>query len=196
MDNQKNPRTRLFWNSEFRDILKQELPEISKAFEEDLDISNLSLPKIRFEKENSLTFKVNIIKLKEIELDTDSEKSEEAYEIDINSIENRPEGKVIFTYSKKYERDPQNRAKAIAYHGSKCILCGFDFEEVYGARGKGYIEIHHINPLSSVGEEKEINPITDLIPVCANCHRMIHRRKNDVLSIDLMKKLIKRCKEK
>ena len=68
-----------------------------------------------------------------------------------------------------------------------------NFEEVYGTRGRGYIEIHHINPLSTIREETKINPSTDLIPVCANCHRIIHRKKENILSIDEMKELV--CKK-
>ncbi|HBG0059928.1 TPA: HNH endonuclease [Clostridioides difficile] len=84
--------------------------------------------------------------------------------------------------------------EAIKYHGTKCIVCGFDFEKTYGDRGKGYIEIHHIKPLSSVGEESNINPKTDLVPICSNCHRMIHRKKDNVLSIDDLKQIIKDSK--
>ena len=69
-------------------------------------------------------------------------------------------------------------------------MCRFDFEKSYGERGKGFIEVHHIKPLSSSNEEMIINPETDLVPVCANCHRMIHRRKDHILSIEEMNSLI------
>ncbi|MGO0883781.1 HNH endonuclease [Clostridioides difficile] len=103
----------------------------------------------------------------------------------------RKEGKVKYVYGKQYERNPKNRIEAIKYHSTKCVVCGFDFEKIYGNRGKGYIEIHHIRPLSSVGKESNINPKTDLVPICSNCHRMIHRKKDNVLSIDDLKKIIK-----
>ena len=54
------------------------------------------------------------------------------------------------------------------------MICGFDFEEKYGELGKGYIEVHHIKPLSEIDEEVVVNPETDLICVCSNCHRKIH----------------------
>ncbi|MBU8689490.1 EVE domain-containing protein [Priestia megaterium] len=92
----------------------------------------------------------------------------------------------------KYERDPKNRKKAIEIHGLNCYVCGFNFEEVYGERGRDFIEIHHIKPLSSLKEAVAINPKTDLVPLCANCHRMIHRRKNEVLTVEQLKALTKK----
>ncbi|CAH0147559.1 hypothetical protein SRABI80_00546 [Peribacillus frigoritolerans] len=92
----------------------------------------------------------------------------------------------------KYERDPKNRQKAIEIHGLNCLVCEFNFEEVYGERGKDFIEVHHIKPLSTMKEAVEINPEKDLVPLCANCHRMIHRRKDDVLTVEELRDLI--CK--
>ncbi|PGQ44865.1 HNH endonuclease, partial [Bacillus thuringiensis] len=76
----------------------------------------------------------------------------------------------------KYERNIKNRKKAIEIHGLNCYACGFNFEEIYGERGKDFIEIHHIKPLSTLEEAIVIDPETDLVPLCANCHRMVHRR--------------------
>jgi hypothetical protein len=56
-----------------------------------------------------------------------------------------------------------------------CEVCGFDFVVAYGARGEGFCEIHHISPLSSSEKEVETR-LEDLAILCANCHRMIHRR--------------------
>ncbi|WP_350019433.1 EVE domain-containing protein [Priestia flexa] len=92
----------------------------------------------------------------------------------------------------KYERDPKNRKKAIEIHGVNCYVCGFNFEKVYGEHGRDFIEIHHIKPLSSLKEAVAINPKTDLVPLCANCHRMIHRRKNEVLTVEQLKALTKK----
>ena len=74
-----------------------------------------------------------------------------------------------------YERNSEARAKCIEHHGYKCAVCNFDFEVFYGAIGKNYIHVHHIVPLSEIGKEYELNPIEDLIPVCPNCHAIIHR---------------------
>ena len=79
---------------------------------------------------------------------------------------------------------------AIKIHGVTCQICGFNFEETYGEYGKDYIEIHHIKPLHTLEEKMIINPETDLICVCANCHRIIHRNKNRLLSVEEIKKMI------
>lgn len=51
--------------------------------------------------------------------------------------------------------------------------CGFDFEAVYGSRGRGAAEVHHLTPLASIDGVVETT-LDDLVVVCANCHRMIH----------------------
>ncbi|WP_057763321.1 HNH endonuclease [Cytobacillus praedii] len=102
------------------------------------------------------------------------------------------DGATSYYYGKRYERNPHNRAKAIEIHGLNCVGCGFNFEKVYGERGKDFIEIHHIKPLSTIQVEVLVNPETDLVPVCSNCHRMIHRRKDEVLTIEELREMIKR----
>lgn len=110
----------------------------------------------------------------------------------VDIIENTPEGKKKVRYVSKYERSNKNRHFAIKIHGTKCEICGFDFEKIYGERGKGFIEVHHIKPLYENQEEIVINPKEDLICVCSNCHRMFHRKKDRVPTPDELKKLIKR----
>lgn len=74
-----------------------------------------------------------------------------------------------------YERNPRARRECILHYGTSCIICGFNFEERYGKVGAGLIHVHHLTPLSEIGEEYYINPINDLRPVCPNCHAIIHR---------------------
>lgn len=100
------------------------------------------------------------------------------------------EGRRKVYYTTKYERNSKNREDAIRIHGTKCMICGFDFEKKYGELGKGYIEVHHIKPLSELTEEIVINPETDLICVCANCHRMLHRFKSYMVSVDELKQIV------
>jgi hypothetical protein len=100
------------------------------------------------------------------------------------------DGAVKEYFGKRYERNPENRKKAIEIHGLNCVACGFNFEKVYGERGKDFIEVHHVRPLSTIGNAIDIDPMRDLVPVCSNCHRMIHRRKDDVLSIEQLWKLV------
>ncbi len=75
-----------------------------------------------------------------------------------------------------YERNPRARAACIAHYGARCVVCGFSFAEKYGPLGEGLIHVHHLVPLSEIGESYELDPIKDLRPVCPNCHAMIHAR--------------------
>lgn len=70
------------------------------------------------------------------------------------------------------------------------MICGFDFEKKYGELGKGYIEVHHIKPLSDLNEEVVVNPVTDLICVCSNCHRMLHRFRNYMVSVEEIRQIV------
>ena len=86
----------------------------------------------------------------------------------------------------KYERNPKNRKKCIEAHGGpQCQVCEMTFEEVYGVHGAGYIHVHHVTPLSEIGEAHEPNPFRDLKPVCPNCHAMLHRQKPDGTYLEL-----------
>lgn|GEM_PF-3425523 len=91
-----------------------------------------------------------------------------------------------------YERKPKLRAEAIKIHGMKCMACDFDFAETYGERGEGFIEVHHVKPISEIGEETLVDPQNDLIVVCSNCHRIIHRYKNNVIGLDKLKEMIEK----
>lgn len=87
-----------------------------------------------------------------------------------------PEGACTKVTVNKYERNPVNRAACIAAYGSVCNICGFDFGEVYGSLGYGYIEVHHRIPVSLMGADYVVDPINDLVPLCSNCHAAVHRR--------------------
>ena len=104
------------------------------------------------------------------------------------------EGKKIANYTTKYERSIKNRNTTISIHWLTCIACGFNFESAYGKRGEGYIEVHHLKPLFNLNEEIKINPKEDLVCICANCHRMIHRNKYKILTLQELKDLIVKSK--
>lgn len=113
---------------------------------------------------------------------------------DINSFneeEGEVEGKAKTRLSNYYERKPILRVKAIKFHGLSCKVCGFDFEKTYGELGKNFIEVHHLVPLSTYNEAKVVNPEVDMTVLCSNCHRMIHRRRNEnTISLNELKNLI------
>jgi 5-methylcytosine-specific restriction protein A len=90
-----------------------------------------------------------------------------------------PEGRLLLRRHRARERNKGLRKKkieSVLRRGGTlaCEACGFDFEEVYGERGAGYVECHHVVPLHEAGEGK--TKLSDLALICANCHRMIHRR--------------------
>lgn len=76
----------------------------------------------------------------------------------------------------KYERSPIARARCIKVHGHTCKVCHFSFEEKYGDLGKDFIHVHHITPIHSIGKSYRIDYVNDLIPVCPNCHAMLHKQ--------------------
>lgn len=76
--------------------------------------------------------------------------------------------------------------------GYVCQVCGFDFAIHYGELGKDFIEAHHLTPLYSLpeGVVVSMNPRTDFAVLCANCHRMLHRKKNETLSLADLRQLV------
>lgn len=110
---------------------------------------------------------------------------------DLNEVyQLRTEGGRKVVISKVAERDLALRSDAIKIHGTTCFGCGFNFEKAYGSIGDGFIEIHHITPLSTYNKSKIVDASRDLMPLCSNCHRMVHRKKNYVLSLEELKKII------
>jgi 5-methylcytosine-specific restriction protein A len=85
-----------------------------------------------------------------------------------------PEGASKKVLVNKYERDPRNRLACIKHYGTSCAVCGFDFGKVYGEFASDYIHVHHIVPVSQIGENYIVNPVKDLIPLCPNCHSAVH----------------------
>ena len=75
--------------------------------------------------------------------------------------------------------------------GFTCQICGFNFTEVYGEIGRGFSEVHHIVPLSKLKREK-LTRIEDLITVCSNCHRMLHKMEGIPDDVKRLKKMVKK----
>ena len=94
---------------------------------------------------------------------------------ELDDIRGLPEGARIRVEVNRYERSPVNRAACLQYYGATCLACGFDFKSFYGDIGEGYIQVHHRTPVSQMNDSYFVNPVTDLVPVCANCHAMVHR---------------------
>jgi len=129
----------------------------------------------------------------------DEETSVEQDNVHISDVDNSDhllesfvEGDKTKKYVTKYERDPRLRKLAVLIHGTDCKGCGFNFESVYGVRGKGFIHVHHLKPISEYDGARKVNPESDLTVLCPNCHCMIHRYKVSTLSLDELKTLISR----
>jgi hypothetical protein len=86
------------------------------------------------------------------------------------------EGAIRTVVINAYERDARARRECIAAHGTDCCVCGFSFGSVYGPVADGYIHVHHLRPLSELGEEHAVDPVEDLRPICPNCHAVAHLR--------------------
>lgn len=97
----------------------------------------------------------------------------------------------------KFERNPKARKLCLKANGCKCSVCGFDFEKTYGDIGKDFIHVHHIIPIAEIGRSYNLNPVKDLVPVCPNCHAMLHHAFNGkVLSISELKQILEKHKIK
>jgi 5-methylcytosine-specific restriction protein A len=115
-----------------------------------------------------------------------------SFENEINSYYEGDLKQVTTTIRK---RNIEARNECIKIKGAKCRVCKFDFEKAFGELGKGFIHVHHINPISDKKGEYEITP-DDLVPVCPNCHAMLHRKKDITLSIEELKEIIEQNKNK
>ena len=105
--------------------------------------------------------------------------------VDSNLNGPQSEGDRFTVVTNKYERSAVNRFLCLAKHGTSCSICGFDFKKKYGEIGDGFIHVHHVVPVSKLGPGYVVDPEKDLIPVCPNCHAMLHRREPPYLPEDL-----------
>jgi predicted HNH restriction endonuclease len=110
-------------------------------------------------------------------------------------IEYREGAKRLVTVN-AYERDSKARRRCIQHYGARCYICQFSFSEFYGEVAEGMIHIHHLRPLSEIGQEYRVDPVKDLRPVCPNCHAVLHLRKNAVFTIEDVKEFVRSQKAK
>lgn len=121
--------------------------------------------------------------------------NEDVYDVDYpEDDEKLYEGALITVKANKYERNQKARKECVAKKGYQCLVCGRDFEATYGEIGKNFIHVHHLTPISSIGKEYQLNVPTDLVPVCPNCHYMLHR-KNPPYTIEELKEIIQEVAE-
>jgi len=90
------------------------------------------------------------------------------------------------------DRSAALRNDAIQLYGTICEVCDFDFGKTYGDLGKGFIEVHHLRPISSSKRHVIQTALEDVVVVCANCHRMLHRHGANPLAIESLRKIVSR----
>lgn len=97
-----------------------------------------------------------------------------------------PEGAKSRVMVNRYERDPVARSRCLEHFGYECQVCGLRFEERYGDIGREFMHVHHKTPLSEIADHDNhvVNPLEDLVPVCPNCHAMLHRPKGQTLTVE------------
>ena len=110
------------------------------------------------------------------------------------------EGKAVSKETVVKKRSKKLRDAAIEHyrHADEklyCTICGFCFENRYGDIGKDYIEIHHEKPVYQYSDDGFESYITEAVekvkPLCANCHRMIHRNVKRPMTIEELKHLLR-----
>lgn len=97
-------------------------------------------------------------------------------EIEDDKADLYTEGAVRSVQVNSYERDPKARRACLKHFGAVCQVCETDFVEEYGPAGDGIIHVHHRKALSEIGKSYQVDPKKDLVPVCPNCHAVIHRQ--------------------
>jgi len=87
------------------------------------------------------------------------------------------EGSIKKITINSFERDRKARNKCLELFGYSCAVCDFNFQKTYGEIGKEFIHVHHRVEISSISASYMVNPKEDLVPVCPNCHAMLHKKR-------------------
>ena len=101
------------------------------------------------------------------------------------------EGRERYAFHIRYERSRKNRAEAIRIHGAKCKCCELDFNTLYGKElARDYIEVHHNRSITSLEGVSDFDIAKDLVPLCSNCHSMVHRRNDEIISVEELRAIM------
>jgi 5-methylcytosine-specific restriction enzyme A len=99
------------------------------------------------------------------------------------------EGEQSMLLSKRVERSAAARQRCLDIHGRQCVVCSKSMSDLYGPMGEGVIDVHHLNELSQRNGKHRVDPEKDLVPVCPNCHRIIHTQR-PALSVEAVRKML------
>ena len=166
----------------------ENLDEVSDSWKQlELDVTQ-RLPSLRQQPSDALELALTVtsacfsLALSLLPLET-------PFEGNAATVAGLPEGARMRVEVNRYERSPVNRASCLSHFGLVCQCCGFDFASVYGELGDGYIEVHHRVPVSKMGACYIVDPVRDLVPLCGNCHPMVHR-VDPPMPVEELKRLI------
>lgn len=152
MDSYDKGRGKLRWGRKFKSVFSD---LVAGYFFEGNE--KTSYPLLRFSRRDYLNYDICLIFIREI--------IENTLEIDDRALLPREQ-------YRRFEENFMWRIETLKYHGTACALCGFDYMSVYGDAGKGRTQIH----LKRFSDAEDYRPVIaeDLIPVCANCHDILH----------------------
>jgi len=137
-----------------------------------IDASPIELAKRLYEISNPLSVK---------------KKRGKAPDLRINDI-TESEGKTLTVLSTRYERNRDLRDRCLAHFGYGCQGCGLVMSQRYGPIAENLIHVHHVERLADTGE-RTTDPKIDLVPLCPNCHSVVHLQ-NPPISIDKLRQMI------
>jgi len=103
-----------------------------------------------------------------------------------------PEGNVLKVVVNRHERSSHARSECIRTHGFRCAACEMSFFDCYGDEAADLIHVHHLDPLRRGA--RKTDPKMDLVPICPNCHAVIHLRKPPFCIHDVRRMLSNRSK--
>ena len=108
-----------------------------------------------------------------------------------------PEGAKRRVEVNRYERDPGARKWRLEHDDYTCQVCDLRFEDRYGEFALGYMQVHHKVPLSQITDHDNyrVNPSTDLVAVCPNCHAMLHHHPDKPCTVEKLKQEMKMAQE-
>ncbi len=102
------------------------------------------------------------------------------------------EGAVYESVIAARRRSRLAREACLKHHKAVCAACGLSFPERYGGLGEGFMHVHHRQEVASRDGEYEIDPKTDLVPICPNCHAMLHWNTDSPRKVEELRRLLKR----
>lgn len=169
LDDYKRLRGKLRWGKDLTRALSNSIS--SYVYEESLEVE---APLIRLEKIHRTAFHLDIIFPDEVRRD---------------AAEYREHGdRFIYGVRSRYELDPEIRIQVLKIHGTSCAVCGLHYEDLYGDLGRGYIQVHHTGSVEAQPESLDFE--RDFIPICENCHGIIHRSREHMVELSELRQIV------